>query len=63
MKQKHLIVLKFFFIPSPQNRFSKDIKIMVGGAVLTGEYAKEINADYYAKDGLSAVKCVKEYYK
>ncbi len=41
----------------------KDIKIMVGGAVLTSEYAKEINADYYAKDGLSAVKCVKEYYK
>ena len=27
-----------------------DCKIMVGGAVLTPEYAKEIGADYYAKD-------------
>ena len=27
-----------------------DCKIMVGGAVLTPEYAKEIGADYYARD-------------
>ena len=27
-----------------------DCKIMVGGAVLTPEYAAEIGADYYAKD-------------
>ena len=27
-----------------------DCKILVGGAVLTPEYAKEIGADYYAKD-------------
>lgn len=31
-------------------------KIMVGGAVLTEEYAKEIGADFYGKDALSAVK-------
>lgn len=31
-------------------------KIMVGGAVLTEEYASEIKADFYGKDALSAVK-------
>lgn len=35
-------------------------KIMVGGAVLTGEYAKEIGADYYAKDAKRAVDIAKE---
>ena len=25
-------------------------KVMVGGAVLTPEYAKEIDADFYARD-------------
>ena len=35
-------------------------KIMVGGAVLTEEYAKEINADYYAKDAMESVKIAKD---
>ncbi len=30
--------------------------IWVGGAVLTAEYAKEINADYYAKDAMESVE-------
>jgi len=33
-------------------------KIMVGGAVVTDSYAKEIGADGYAKDAASAVKVV-----
>lgn len=32
-----------------------DCKIMVGGAVLTYEYAKEIGADFYGKDAMSGV--------
>lgn len=32
------------------------VKIMVGGAVLTEAYAKEIGADFYAPDALSAVR-------
>ena len=32
-----------------------DCKIWVGGAVLTPEYAKEIGADYYAKDAKQSV--------
>lgn len=32
-----------------------DCKIMVGGAVLTPEYAKEIHADFYAKDAKESV--------
>jgi len=35
-------------------------KIMVGGAVLTEEYAKEIGADFYAKDAKRAVDIAKE---
>ena len=31
-------------------------KIMVGGAVLTEEYAREIGADFYGKDAMDAVR-------
>ena len=42
--------------------YDKNIKIMVGGAVLTEEYAKKINADAYGKDAMSAVKIVENFY-
>ena len=32
------------------------IRVMVGGAVLTEEYAKQMNADYYASDAMAAVR-------
>lgn len=32
------------------------IQVMVGGAVVTPDYAKEIGADSYAKDGIEAVR-------
>ena len=32
------------------------VKIIVGGAVLTGTYAKKIGADFYAHDAISAVR-------
>lgn len=31
-------------------------KVMVGGAVLTQDYADSIGADFYGKDAVSAVK-------
>ena len=37
-----------------------DIPIFVGGAVLTKDIAKDINADYYTKDPLEMVKILKE---
>ena len=37
-----------------------DCKVVVGGAVLTKEYAKEIGADYYAKDAKETVDIAKE---
>ena len=33
-----------------------DCRVMVGGAVLTQEYADKIGADYYAKDAMSGVR-------
>ena len=35
-------------------------KIMVGGAVLTPEYAEEIGADFYAKDAKASADIAKE---
>ncbi|MBP3720188.1 MAG: cobalamin-dependent protein, partial [Clostridia bacterium] len=37
-----------------------DCKIMVGGAVLTPEYAKEIGADYYARDAKRSADIARE---
>lgn len=42
--------------------YDNTIKIMVGGAVLTEDYAKRINADAYGKDAISAVKIVEDFY-
>ena len=33
-----------------------EVKTMVGGAVLTKEYADMIGADYYAKDAMEGVR-------
>ena len=38
-------------------------KIMVGGAVLTPEYAKTIGADAYAKDAMEALRCAERLMK
>lgn len=37
------------------------VRIIVGGAPLSPEYAREIGADAYCYDGVSAVDCVKSY--
>ena len=37
-------------------------KIVVGGAVLTAEYADKIGADYYAKDGMQTVRYAESVY-
>ena len=39
-----------------------DCKIMVGGAVLTPEYAKKIGADWYAKDAKCSADIAKEFF-
>lgn len=39
-----------------------DCRIMVGGAVLTESYAKEIGADFYVKDALADVDVAKSVY-
>ena len=38
-------------------------KIMVGGAVLTNEYAKMVGADYYAKDAAEAARIAGEVFR
>ena len=43
--------------------YDAEVKIMVGGAVLTEEYAQKIGADAYGKDAISAVRYAENYYK
>ena len=43
-----------------QQDFRKDIKIMVGGAPITQEFADEIGADAYTSDAASAAQKAKE---
>ena len=38
----------------------KDVKVMVGGAVLTPSYAKDIGADYYCKDAKASADLAKQ---
>ncbi|MBQ9517843.1 MAG: homocysteine S-methyltransferase family protein [Eubacterium sp.] len=39
-----------------------DAKVFVGGAVLTKDYAKMINADYYAKDAMESVRIAQQFF-
>ena len=39
-----------------------DVKTVVGGAVLTEEYAKVIGADYYAKDAMDNIRIVQQIF-
>jgi 5-methyltetrahydrofolate--homocysteine methyltransferase len=43
--------------------YDRNIKVVVGGAVLTPEYAEMINADKYAKDAMETVRYAQEFYK
>ena len=44
------------------HREAPETKIIVGGAVLTQEYADSINADKYCRDAMEAVAYVTEFY-
>ena len=37
-----------------------DCRILVGGAVLTEEYAEKIGADYYCKDAMKSVEAARD---
>ena len=39
-----------------------ECKVMVGGAVLTAEYAAEIHADFYSRDAMGAVRTAEEVF-
>jgi 5-methyltetrahydrofolate--homocysteine methyltransferase len=39
------------------------VKVFVGGAVMTREYAQRIGADVYAKDAMEAVRYAEELLK
>ncbi len=39
------------------------VKIMVGGAVLTADFAARIGADFYCTDGMAAVHTVKDFFR
>lgn len=42
---------------------TEDVTVMVGGAVLTEEYADMIGADFYGKDAMSSVRFAEKFFK
>lgn len=44
------------------NKVCPNVKVVVGGAVLTQEYAEKIGADAYAKDAMATVRYCEEIY-
>ncbi len=44
-------------------RKEHDCRIMVGGAVLTEEFAAEIGADFYCKDAMASVRCAEKLFE
>ena len=40
-----------------------EVKIIVGGAVLTAEYAEMIGADYYGADAMDTVRIAEQFYR
>jgi 5-methyltetrahydrofolate--homocysteine methyltransferase len=46
-----------------ERRLYGKTRIIIGGAPLSAEYAREIGADSYCFDGVSAVDCVKKFVK
>ncbi|HWR62399.1 MAG TPA: homocysteine S-methyltransferase family protein [Clostridia bacterium] len=44
------------------NESCPDCRVIVGGAVLNEDYARKINADFYARDAREAVKIVRKYF-
>ncbi|MGN0479263.1 MAG: homocysteine S-methyltransferase family protein [Hominenteromicrobium sp.] len=45
-----------------QLRKAHDCKVMVGGAVLTAEYAQAIGADFYSKDAMGSVRYAEQVF-
>lgn len=43
--------------------YDPEIRTVVGGAVLTQEYADSIHADFYAKDAMETVRYAEKYYQ
>ena len=39
-----------------ENGLRDDVKVLIGGAAVSDEYAKEIGADAYCVDGFHAIK-------
>jgi 5-methyltetrahydrofolate--homocysteine methyltransferase len=40
-----------------------DCSIMIGGAVITSEYAKDAGADHYCKDAMQAVSAARAVFR
>lgn len=54
-------VMKSVVTLAKERQLYGKLKIIVGGAPLSSEYAQEIGADAYCFDGMNAVECVKKF--
>ena len=44
------------------HREEPQVEVMVGGAVLTADYAHQMGADYYAKDAAASARIAEEHF-
>jgi len=52
--------MKEFILELEKNNIRERVKVVIGGAVVTEKYSKDIGADYYAQDAVSGVRIAKE---
>ena len=46
-----------------ENELRDKVKVLVGGAAVSEEYAQEIEADAYCMDGFHAIKVLEDFQK
>lgn len=51
-----MLVMKDVIEALKENSLRDGVKVLIGGAAVSGEYAKEIGADAYCVDGFDAIK-------
>ena len=44
-----------------ENGLREQVKVLIGGALVTEEFARQIGADAYCADGFQAIKVLEEF--
>jgi 5-methyltetrahydrofolate--homocysteine methyltransferase len=56
-----MLVMKDIIEALKENGIRDNVKVLIGGAAVSDEYAKEIGADAYCVDGFQAIKKIESH--